>query len=117
MITKLALKKPFFLILLLASFIFTQAQLAADFKATPTSGCSPLLVRFSDKSTGNPTSWKWDLGNGTISFLRNPSVTYFNPGKYSIKLSAIPRASEAPIAIFSYLSKNQAKLWELSRRP
>ncbi len=82
----MALKKTFLFIVSLAGFIFTHAQLAADFKATPTSGCSPLLVRFTDKSTGNPTSWKWDLGNGTISFLRNPSVTYFNPGKYRIKL-------------------------------
>lgn len=62
------------------------AQLRADFSATPTSGCAPLIVRFSDQSTGNPTEWKWDLGNGTISFLRNPSVTYFEPGQYTVKL-------------------------------
>jgi gliding motility-associated-like protein len=37
-------------------------------------------------STGNPTQWRWDLGNGTISFLQNPSVTYFNPGQYTVKL-------------------------------
>src|SRR5215212_4717445 len=62
------------------------AQLSANFSATPTAGCSPLVVRFSDLSTGNPTQWRWDLGNGTISFLQNPSVTYFNPGQYNVKL-------------------------------
>ncbi|MEP6594753.1 MAG: PKD domain-containing protein [Ginsengibacter sp.] len=65
---------------------FATAQLSADFSATPVSGCAPMVVKFSDLSTGNPTKWKWDLGNGTKSFLSNPSVTYFIPGQYSIKL-------------------------------
>ena len=64
----------------------SEAQLQANFSATPLTGCAPLVVNFTDLSTGNPTSWRWDLGNGTTSSLRNPSVTYFNPGQYSIKL-------------------------------
>ncbi|HSC38764.1 MAG TPA: PKD domain-containing protein, partial [Chitinophagaceae bacterium] len=63
-----------------------EAQLHADFSASPAGGCAPLFVSFHDLSTGNPGSWKWDLGNGTISYLQNPSATYFNPGKYTIKL-------------------------------
>lgn len=66
--------------------VVCSAQLSAGFTATPLSGCAPLVVRFSDQSTGNPTQWRWELGNGTISFLQNPSVTYFNPGQYNIKL-------------------------------
>jgi PKD repeat protein len=62
------------------------SQLRADFNASPAGGCAPLYVNFHDLSSGNPTSWKWDLGNGTISFLQNPSTTYFNPGTYTIKL-------------------------------
>ncbi|HTL09712.1 MAG TPA: PKD domain-containing protein, partial [Chitinophagaceae bacterium] len=61
-------------------------QLHADFTATPAAGCAPVYVQFNDISTGGPSSWKWDLGNGTVSFLQHPSTTYFNPGKYSIKL-------------------------------
>ena len=64
----------------------SKAQLNAQFSANPTSGCTPLVVNFTDLSTGNPTSWRWDLGNGTISFLQNPSVTYFIPGQYNVKL-------------------------------
>lgn len=64
----------------------TYAQLSANFTASPTSGCTPVVVRFSDASTGNPTSWQWDLGNGTISFLQHPAATYFNPGVYTVKL-------------------------------
>ncbi len=74
------------LFILLCGGLSTRAQLVANFSASPTYGCAPLLVTFSDSSTGNPTSWKWDLGNGTISFLQNPSVTYFNPGQYNVKL-------------------------------
>ncbi len=62
------------------------AQLRASFSATPASGCSPLIVSFTDESTGSPNQWQWDLGNGTVSFLQHPSATYFTPGKYTIKL-------------------------------
>lgn len=62
------------------------AQLKAGFLATPITGCPPMVVSFTDTSTGNPISWKWDLGNGTISFLQNPIATYFIPGSYNVKL-------------------------------
>lgn len=63
-----------------------EAQLTAIFSAGTTSGCSPIVVNFSDQSTGNPTEWRWDLGNGTLSTLQNPSATYFNAGFYTVKL-------------------------------
>jgi len=63
------------------------AQLpVAKFSGTALSGCAPILVQFRDESTGTPNYWKWDLGNGTISYLQHPSVTYFVPGIYSVKL-------------------------------
>lgn len=81
------LKKTGLIIVLLTFLGFSsKAQLSAQFSATPLSGCAPLVVNFTDLSTGNPTQWRWDLGNGTISFLRNPSATYFLPGQYNIKL-------------------------------
>ncbi|MBL0358691.1 MAG: PKD domain-containing protein [Chitinophagaceae bacterium] len=63
-----------------------QSQPVANFSANIVHGCSPILVNFTDQSSGNPTEWKWDLGNGTISNLQNPSVTYFAPGLYTVKL-------------------------------
>jgi PKD repeat protein len=73
-------------VFLLFSQGISYAQLSAQFTANTTSGCAPIVVQFTDQSTGNPTQWKWDLGNGVISYLQNPSATYFNPGSYSIKL-------------------------------
>lgn len=79
-----------FKILLLVAFtvpaISADAQVKADFDATPLTGCSPMVVYFRDASTGDSLSYYWDLGNGTISYLQHPIATYFDPGKYSIKL-------------------------------
>jgi gliding motility-associated-like protein len=61
------------------------AQLVAGFKATPIEGCSPMIVRFTDTSSGNPTSWRWDYQIGS-STLQNPIATFFNPGTYTVKL-------------------------------
>ena len=62
------------------------AQPVANFSANVTSGCAPMVVQFQDLSTGGPTQWHWDLGNGTISSQPNPIGTYFTPGTYSVKL-------------------------------
>ncbi len=62
------------------------AQPVAGFTGDAVSGCAPMLVHFTDQSTGNPDYRKWDLGDGTVSYVQNPSVTYFIPGSYSIKL-------------------------------
>src|SRR5437764_12805808 len=85
-VPKAAICKWLLFIIFLCEGFISRSQLNANFSATPISGCAPFLVNFTDQSTGNPTSWKWDLGNGTISFLQNPAVTYFTPGTYNIKL-------------------------------
>lgn len=84
----LTIRRRYFL--LLFSLIFfslsSKSQVTANFSASPLSGCSPQIVNFTDLSTGNPIYWRWDLGNGTTSFLQNPSTSYFTPGQYTIKL-------------------------------
>jgi FOG: PKD repeat len=74
------------------------AQLKAGFSANTTAGCSPLVVQFQDSSAGNPTSWHWDLGNGTISLFQNPSTVYFAPGTYTVK-QVVKNASGADSVI------------------
>lgn len=61
---------------------------AAEFSGSSTNGCAPMTVNFSDLSTGNPTQWNWDFGNGQLSTLKNPSVTYTQPGRYTVRLVA-----------------------------
>ncbi|MDB5202566.1 MAG: hypothetical protein JWQ27_1975 [Ferruginibacter sp.] len=92
------------LLFLLLGFFAKAQQPVAAFTATPVSGCAPLVVNFTDQSGGNPTSWHWDLGNATVSFLQNPSVTYFNPGLYSIKLVVQNAAGKDSITKTQYIS-------------
>ncbi|GIV32628.1 MAG: hypothetical protein KatS3mg031_0163 [Chitinophagales bacterium] len=71
--------------LLLGSQAF--AQLKADFSASVTQGCSPLVVCFTDLSTGSPTSWSWNFGNNNLSPDRNPCAIYIVPGTYTVSLT------------------------------
>jgi PKD repeat protein len=61
---------------------------AADFSGNPTSGPAPLIVYFSDLSTGNPTSWSWTFGDGGTSTAQNPSHQYQTDGTYTVSLTA-----------------------------
>lgn len=58
----------------------------ANFSASPTSGCSPLVVTFKDQSSGDPKFWNWEFGNGQLSNVQNPVVVFPQPGIYSVKL-------------------------------
>lgn len=60
----------------------------ADFSASDTIVTSSQSVKFTDLSTGNPSSWKWDFDtDGVIdSTERHPSWTYANEGTYSVRL-------------------------------
>lgn len=59
----------------------------ADFSGTPTSGNSPLDVQFTDASTGIPTSWSWDFGDGSFSTTQNPVHRYTAVGTYNVSLA------------------------------
>ncbi len=59
-----------------------------DFTSNVTSGASPLSVQFNDTSTGNPTIWQWDFGDGDTSNLQNPTHVYLAEGSYDVTLRA-----------------------------
>lgn len=44
-------------------------------------------VNFVDKSTGNPTSWSWNFGDGTSISQQNPVHTYATSGNYTVTLT------------------------------
>jgi hypothetical protein len=58
----------------------------AQFSANPRRGYAPLMVQFTDQSTGAITSRTWDLG-GQTSTATNPSLVYVEPGKKTVKLT------------------------------
>ncbi|WP_230629299.1 PKD domain-containing protein [Methanosarcina barkeri] len=59
----------------------------ANFTSSATSGKTPLKVTFTDTSTGSPTSWKWDFGDGSKSFHQNPIHKYSKAGIYTVNLT------------------------------
>jgi len=65
----------------------TEPPPIADFSADPTFGEAPLLVTFTDLSTGNITNWSWNFGDGTSSTQQDPTHTYVAPGLYTVSLS------------------------------
>ena len=58
----------------------------SSFSSNVTSGNMPLSVAFIDKSTGSPTSWYWDFGDGANSTGQNPVHAYNKAGKYTVTL-------------------------------
>jgi len=66
----------------------TPAPVDADFTADPTAGDAPLTVQFTDMSTGGPTAWLWDFGDGGRSTEKNPEHTYGKKGTYAVSLTA-----------------------------
>jgi PKD repeat protein len=59
----------------------------ANFVASATSGNAPFTVNFTDQSSGSPTSWSWDFGDGGSSTQRNPSHIYNAAGTYTVTLT------------------------------
>lgn len=58
----------------------------AFFSAVPDSGEAALSVSFTDESTGSPTQWFWDFGDGNTTNDPNPTHEYTSEGLYSVKL-------------------------------
>ncbi len=67
--------------------IVVSPPIDAAFSASPLSGTAPLTVAFTNTSTGQPTTWSWNFGDGSTSNLQNPSHTYTTPGNYTVSLT------------------------------
>ncbi len=66
----------------------TGSPLAA-FSLSNTSPYTGQSVQFTDLSTGTPTSWNWNFGDGTTSTLQNPTHAYSTAGSYTVTLTAV----------------------------
>ncbi len=77
----------------------------ANFVGAPVSGEAPLLVQFTDLSSGNPTSWAWDFQNdGTVdNTTQNPAWEYTAPGFYSVSLTVYAGGDSASVVKPDYI--------------
>ena len=62
-------------------------SLVATFDASPSIGAAPLHVQFSDRSSGEKTTFVWNFGDGDENRTElNPSHTYTVEGSYIVEL-------------------------------
>jgi len=72
-------------------------------------------VHFVDRTTGGPTFWSWDFGDGSTAYVQNPTHTYAAAGKYTVVLLTsnaagsskashvvTVQADAAPVAAFDF---------------
>ena len=53
---------------------------------TATNSCINSVVNFNDQTSGNVNYWHWYFGDGSSSFLENPSHTYTSSGTFNVLL-------------------------------
>jgi len=82
------------------------ASPAANFTTDVASGCSGLVVQFTDMSSNFPTSWQWSFpgGNPSSSALQNPVVTYDTAGTWDVSLTVYNTGGLGDTTIFGYIN-------------
>jgi PKD repeat protein len=76
-----------------------------DFTSNYVPGGCINPVQFTDLSTGAPTSWEWDFGDGSaFSTLQNPSHQYLATGIYTVRLTVTNNIGPASVTKINYLN-------------
>jgi PKD repeat protein len=67
---------------------------------------APFAVKFTDQSTGVPTSLRWDMNNDGVvdGTTKNPTYTYSSAGTYSVTLTAQKPGSIHSITRSAYIT-------------
>jgi PKD repeat protein len=68
---------------------------AASFTISTPNPAANSVVQFTDSSTGAPTSWAWDFGDGGASTQQNPAHVYASPGSFNVRLTATNASGSA----------------------
>ncbi len=74
--------------LMVPAMVQVDSLVVANFTPSATSGANPFSVTFTDQSTGGPTSWSWNFGDGATDTLQSPTHAYTTAGLYSVTLTA-----------------------------
>lgn len=62
-------------------------NVVADFDVDDSTPAVGQTVQFTDTSTGSPTSWHWDFGDGTISNAQNPTHVFTSASTFNVVLT------------------------------
>jgi hypothetical protein len=88
------------------AILLTSLTLAAGFSANITSAQAPMTVAFTDVSTGSPTNWSWDFGDGTTASLQNPVHLYTTSGVFNVSLTVSNTHGSNTKIVAGFISSN-----------
>lgn len=82
----------------------------ANFTVDTKNGNAPLVVKFVDMSTHNPTAWQWTFEGGSpaVSLEQHPEVTYNTNGTYTVTLTAANSNGNGSITKTAYITVSDA---------
>ena len=90
------------------NYVRVSAAPVAQFTGSPISGGSPLMVAFTNTSTGNITSYAWTLGDGGTSTAASPSHSYAAAGIYTVSLKVTGPGGSNTQTRSNYVTVNPA---------
>lgn len=86
----------------------------ADFSFSPSSPRAGDGVVFSDQSTGSPTAWLWDFGDGGSSDEQDPTHVFSAAGAFTVSLMASnDSGSDTTSTTITVLPEDAPELGEL----
>ncbi|MBC7776365.1 MAG: PKD domain-containing protein [Phycisphaerae bacterium] len=79
---------------------------SALFEASPTNGCTPLVVTMNNQSSSNSVTYVWSFPGGapSASNQTNPTVVYTLAGTYSITLKATNGSGSSTFTRTDYIT-------------
>jgi PKD repeat protein len=84
--------------------VWRKTVVTADFTANPTSGPAPLVVTFTNTSTGEYITSRWDFGDGITSTLTSPTHTYTTAGIYTVTLTVSDGVDSNTVTRTNYIT-------------
>ncbi len=69
--------------------VATASVLSSSFSFSPALPQAGQAVQFSDASTGSPSAWQWNFGDGASSTAQHPSHTYATAGTMTVTLRVL----------------------------
>ncbi len=68
---------------------------AASFLASTATPVTGAAVLFTDASSGTPSAWYWEFGDGSTSNQENTGHVYSTPGSYTVRLTVTTAAGRS----------------------
>jgi PKD repeat protein len=88
----------------IAARIITGSEPIPAFSAAPLMGFQPLLVTFTNQSSGDYTSLLWQFGDGATSADLNPAHTYATAGAFTVTLTLTNPTASATLTQTNYIT-------------